>query len=107
MSWITENFHKFIPKVTRYSIGGAIAVLYDIPMEEYPEINECACYATINVKEVELAPNEVIIKDYSENEGLYQCMLDAGHIGPEKRRIETGFVTAPVCDLLLPLPAAI
>jgi DNA helicase HerA-like ATPase len=44
---------------------------------------------------------EVIIKDYSENEGLYECMLKTGHIGPELRRVYSGFISAPVCKLLL------
>lgn len=101
MNYIKENFSKFIPIVSRYSNNNRLAVAYTIDEGEgYGP--ECACTATINLPDELLAYNEVIIKDYSENEGLYAEMLKAGHIGPELRRVSSGFITAPVCKLLLP-----
>ena len=57
--------------------------------------------ATINVPDEFLFPGEVIIKDYSENHGIYQVLLDAGIISEELRRVDTGFVYGKVCKLLI------
>lgn len=99
MSWITENFKHFLPPEIGTYRNGRIAIEYAMidPNEGHPEP---ACTATINLPDEHLAQDEVIIKDYSENEGLYQCMLEAGVIGPELRRVSSGFITAPVCKLL-------
>jgi hypothetical protein len=56
--------------------------------------------ATVNLPRFMLEPNEVIIKDYSENEGMYQALYEAGIIGEKKRMASTGFVECPVCDLI-------
>lgn len=104
MSWINENFPKFTPKLGRYS-NGRIAVEYEMLSEDEPfksmGVKESACVATLNLPNEDLEDDEVIIKDYSENEGIYGCMLRAGHIGPELRRVRSGWITAPVCKLLL------
>lgn len=61
----------------------------------------CIAIATVNVITERLAENEVIIKDYSENEGMYQALLDAGVIGKAKRYVYLGTTKNPVCDLLI------
>lgn len=100
MSYITENFHKFLPpEIGRYS-NNRIAISYSI-IEDEAMGPEPALTATINLPDVPLAADEVIIKDYSENEGIYRCMLKAGVIGPELRRVSSGWITAPVCKLLI------
>lgn len=63
--------------------------------------NETIATCTINLPDEVLNSNEVIIKDYSENEGMYDTLLKAGIIAPEKRRVASGYITAPVCDLLV------
>lgn len=97
MSYITENFHKWTPAVHTYS-NGRKAVEYTTEEDGYPE---SACIATINLPDEDIEADEVIIKDYSENEGIYEMMLKAGHIGPEIRTVYSGFISAPVCKLLL------
>lgn len=57
--------------------------------------------ATINIPEENLKENEVIIKDYSENAGMYNALLDAGIISEQKRAVASGYIIAPVCDLLI------
>lgn len=104
MSYLKENFSKFKPVVRRYG-NGRLAVEYMIASDVMPGMNESACVATINVPDAPVGDNEVIIKDYSENEGIYKLMLAAGHIGPKTREVESGFITAPVCELLLSIPA--
>jgi hypothetical protein len=51
--------------------------------------------------DVKLAPDEVIIKNYSENEGMYEAMLEAGYISPALRTVESGFIEVPVVKLLI------
>ena len=55
--------------------------------------------ATVNLPEVEMAPDEVAIKSYGENEGLLEALTDAGVIEPTSRVVVTGYVTVPVCRL--------
>jgi hypothetical protein len=99
MSYISENFHKFVPKFGKYS-NGRIALEYLI-IDEDMQMLVPACTATINLPHIELADDEVIVKNYSEGEGLYESMLLANHIGPAIRYVQTGFVEVPVCKLLL------
>lgn len=60
---------------------------------------ELIATATINIDEIPLEPQEVIIKSYSENEGMYESLLEAGIIGPVKRYAENQFIKAHICDL--------
>lgn len=104
MSWIHDNFSKFVPKIRHYS-NGRLAVEYEMFAEDEPfksmGMMEPACIATLNLPDEDLEADEVIIKDYSENQGIYDCMLKAGHIGSASRYVRSGFITAPVCKLLL------
>ena len=55
---------------------------------------------TVNIPEVRLEDWEMIIKDYSENEGCLKFLQDSGIVGPVKRWVTTGFVRCPVVDML-------
>jgi hypothetical protein len=57
--------------------------------------------ATVNIPEEKIAPDEVIIKDYSENEGILQVLVNAKIISEPIRTVHTGFVECPVCKLLI------
>jgi hypothetical protein len=56
--------------------------------------------ATINVPEINIGVDEVIIKNYSENEGVLESLIKAKIISNPLRTIQTGFITAPICKLL-------
>lgn len=56
--------------------------------------------ATTNVAGHTCPPGHVLIKNWSENEGVYEALLAAGVIGPVKKHIGTGFVTAYECEYL-------
>lgn len=43
---------------------------------------------------------QVVIKDYSENQGALRSLIDAGVIGEPISFIESGWVTLPVCKIL-------
>jgi hypothetical protein len=69
---------------------------------EDPEDGERIEVATINIPEEFLSKNEVIIKDYSENEGMLDTLMKAGIISGPKRYVESGYIKAPICELLIP-----
>ena len=56
--------------------------------------------ATINMPEVKLEENEVIIKDYSENEGILDVLISEGIVERTGKTVSTGFVTCQICKLL-------
>ena len=57
--------------------------------------------AEISIKHdsVELAPNEFILKDYSENKGLVSKFLETGLINPTNRFILVGSHLCPICQI--------
>jgi hypothetical protein len=76
----------------RYSNGRTVLALAD---EEGP-----VAVATVNVPEEPLGPDEVCVKDYSENEGMVAALVEAGVVEPlVVRRVRQGFVEIPVCRL--------
>lgn len=82
-------------EMTRYA-GNDRPAIQVIDMEDgYPY-----CMATVNMPDMDLADNEVAIKNWSENEGILECLQANGVIGPVKRRMPTGFVYVDVVDLL-------
>lgn len=76
----------------RYSNGRIALQLMD---EEGP-----VAVGTVNVEDVEIPSDCVIVKNYSENEGMLEALQQAGIVGVVVRQIRTGFVTVPVCKYL-------
>ena len=57
--------------------------------------------ASVNVPELDLEPNEVVIKDYSENEGVYEALLQAGIVVKTKKAIQLSqHVIAPIAKIV-------
>jgi hypothetical protein len=57
-------------------------------------------YATATVAvDYELGETEVAIKNYSENEGILESLIEAGVIGHPRTFIQSGYVKIPVCKL--------
>jgi len=46
-----------------------------------------------------LNPDEVAIKDYSENEGVLNTLLANDIVEPPHRVIQSGYVNLPICKL--------
>lgn len=64
------------------------------------ESHDVIAVATVNVDEIDIDPtNEVIIKNYSENAGMTQSLIDAGIINPPHRFEKMGFVTFEVAKM--------
>ena len=97
------NFHGRPRSIrwARYEQGNGMAlVLMDPGGETYAK-------ATVSLvgsqPHVELAPDEVVIKDYSENAGMLLALEDANVVQRTGRTIRSGFVELPIVRLL-PLP---
>jgi len=65
------------------------------------DTNEPIAVATVNLPQVPLNDNQVIIKDYSENEGMLLTLVMAGIISEPIAVAKSGFVECPVCNLLV------
>ena len=57
--------------------------------------------ASVNLEDAPLEPGEMLIKDYSENEGVLDFLVSNGIVGRPKRWFSSGWVTVPVVDLLV------
>lgn len=58
-----------------------------------------AC-ATVNLPDVALAADEILVKDYSENQGILAALVAAGIVITTGRTVSCGFAQAHVCRLL-------
>jgi Domain of unknown function (DUF4313) len=79
-----------------YAYGGRV-VLFLNDAENGEPIATC----TTNVPKEPLAVDEVFIKNYSENEGMLDFLVNAGVVKDTGRRIKSGYVEIPVCKLLV------
>lgn len=101
MNYIQQNFHNWKPQLERYQTTDRIAIEYLTEEDGYPET---AATATVNVPDIYLEPDEVLIKNYSENEGILELMVKAGHIGAILSHHHIGHVTVTKHKCLLPIP---
>lgn len=78
--------------IQRYEQGGSLALQL---VDEEGSIAR----ATANLSNVNLAPGEILIKDYSENEGMLAALITAGVVTDTGRRIRSGHADIPVAKL--------
>ena len=64
------------------------------------ESDESIAIATVNLPDIPLAHDEVFIKDYSEDEGMLQVLVDASIVEETNEVVSSGFVTIPRCKIL-------
>jgi hypothetical protein len=92
---------------SHYTNGRTALILFNANEEKegghiiYPPGTMQIAVATVNLPDVDLAPDEVIIKNWSENEGMLETLHNEDIIGPVLRIVKTGFVEAYVCQLLI------
>jgi len=95
-----KSFMRYSPSTmlrvekAAYSNGRIALRLFDA------ETEEPVATATINVPEADLASDEVIVKNYSENEGVTRTLILGGVINPlPVSTLRTGHVLAEVYKL--------
>lgn len=67
----------------------------------HEETGDSIAIATVNIPDYKLPKGCVLIKDWSENEGMHAALVEAGVVGPQIALIPTGFVDAILCKLLI------
>jgi hypothetical protein len=87
MSKITHNGNELEYTIHLYANGGTAIQLW--------QDHEPYTMATVWVPD--LKEGEIAIKDYSENIGIYDALLNANLIEPAHRIVFSGFVEIPVC----------
>jgi hypothetical protein len=67
------------------------------------DINDGMPWAVASVAiDQPLQPDEVAVKDYSENEGILETLFKAGVVEHPHRVVSSGFVIIPICKLKKP-----
>ena len=64
------------------------------------EDGEPVMMATVNIPGTVLEKDEVIIKNYSENEGVLEFLIENGIVSKPLRTVSSGWVTCPIVKLL-------
>ncbi len=91
--------HACVVQAERYASNGHTALsLYDARTGEY------VATGSVNIPDVPLAPNQVFIKNYSENAGMLKALEEAGIVRVSGVYVPTGIGSLPVCELLIPPP---
>jgi hypothetical protein len=91
--------HDCTVQVERYVSNGHTALfLYDA------KNGEPVATATVNLRDFSLQPNQVFIKDYSENKGMLAALQNAGIIEVQGCYVPTEIGMLPVCKLLIEPP---
>lgn len=86
------DFHGPCEVITsKYVESGRLAI-----MLEDAATGEPVAIATINMPEIPLSDDEVVIKDYAENEGLLEVLQAAGIVREVVRYVQAGWVEVPV-----------
>ena len=88
--------------VNYYENNDRIALQLIDSSEGYDEpIADC----TVNISNIYLKENQVVIKDYTESEGMLKSLIDQ-KIVKKIYEYQSGFVTFPVCELLIEIPVS-
>ena len=72
----------------------------DSPAIQLTEVGTNEDIATASVWISGLEKGEIAIKDYSENEGMMDALIEAGIVTEPVMFIDSGWVKIPVCRLL-------
>jgi hypothetical protein len=75
-----------------YAHGGRVIQLYD---EEGPYMTASVC-----IPGIKLAKDETCIKDYSENEGILDALIEAGIVEKTGSVAYSGYICATIVRIL-------
>lgn len=92
---ITYNNEKLKVAFSRYQSDDSIAMfLMEKHGQMYTKVTVCIPGTKLDKN------NEVIIKTWTENEGLLKVLIDSGIVEDTGKKIPTGYVEATLCRLL-------
>lgn len=88
------HFKDYTCRLVKHIYAGTGRIALELVDDEGP-----VARATVNMPEVKLAPDEILIKDYSENEGMLDALVNAGVVTDTGRREACGYVSVAVGKL--------
>ena len=92
---ITIYGFSCVPMFRRYADNDRIAILLRTPE------GEPVATATVNQPDFNLEPDQVLIKDYAENQGVLDALVNAGIIEDTGMTAPVGYAAANICRLLI------
>lgn len=93
---VNFNNNKCFIKVRPYNSGRLFMSLID------SEDGYAVCRVTLDIDAIPIMDDMIIVKSYSENEGLYEALLESDIIKKAERKFEVGHEFALVCFLNIP-----
>ena len=57
--------------------------------------------ASVNLPDTAMDDDEIAIKDYSENEGILEVLVENKIVSEPIRFVKSGYVEIPICKLLI------
>lgn len=93
---VTFNGISCRVKFDRYWSNGRVALVL-VNEETIPNSN--VAVATVNLPYKSMSADEVAIKNYSENSGILQVLMDAEIVEAPTAMEPSGFVYIPICKL--------
>lgn len=87
------NEHEVVVRLSKYT-NDRIAIQLDDAEDGMPYTT-----ATVNMPNVLLEDNEVLIKDYSENEGMLEFLIKNNIVTPTMQGVHAGHVWLPVATV--------
>ena len=88
-----------VVQLNRYRDSGRLALIL---LEK--EAREEMTVATVNMPEIFLQSEEVLLKTWSENEGVLEALQEAGVVEPTGLTYRSGYVEVPKCLVTVPIP---
>jgi len=85
-------------ELRRYPDSGRLAMTL---MDK--ETREEMAVATVNMPEIFLQSGEVLVKTWSENQGVLEALQEAGVVVPTGLTYRSGFVEVPKCLVTVPI----
>jgi len=92
---ITFNGYICRLEFTEYNNRRPAIILIDV------DDGQTVAVASVNVHGFYLDNDEIAIKDYSENEGMVECLIKYGIVSQPVRFCQSGFTSIPICKLLI------
>lgn len=94
MKTINHNGYELTAQFAKYK-NGQVAIKLTDNADGFPYAT-----ATVCVEDDLLKEGEVAIKDYSENAGILQALIEADIIDAPHAFIQSSFTKIPICKLI-------
>lgn len=98
MKTLSFNGYDCYIKQSHYNVGGRTSLsLVCAKTGDYFHKGDPIAHITVNIPDEDIPGGTIVVKDYAENAGMLDLLLQAGIVGKPVSRLKTGFVTVPVC----------